>query len=79
VVAPIERGGDVDYRPTVLMGRIVAALEEHGPLAQRRICAAVTGKTPSIREALDFLILDGYVSEATPHALLKPYISEVAA
>jgi hypothetical protein len=79
VAAPVERGAETTYRPTVLMARIVAALEEHGPLAQRRICAAVTGKTPSIREALDFLILDGYVTEATPHALLKPYQPEEAA
>jgi len=27
----------------------------------------------SIRGALDYLILDGYVSEQTPHKLLKPY------
>lgn len=62
-----------DFRPTVLMQRVAEALDQHGPLAQRRLCAAVTGKTPSIRQALDCLILDGYVSEQTPHRLLKPY------
>lgn len=78
VTAPTERSerGE-DFRPTVLMARIVAALEKHGPLSQRRICAAVTGKAASIRDALDFLILDEYVSESTPHTLLKPYQPEV--
>ncbi len=62
-----------DFRPTVLMERISEALAEHGPLAQRRIVAAVTGKTDSIRAAIDYLILDGYVTEKTPHELIKPY------
>jgi hypothetical protein len=70
VEAPNERSDD--WRPVVLMERIVKVLE-NGPLAQRRICVAVQGKTPSIRDALDYLILDGYVSEKTPHELLKPY------
>ncbi len=62
-----------DFRPTILMGRISDALTEHGPLAQRRLDIAVTGKAANIRAALDCLILDGYVSEKTPHELLKPY------
>jgi len=69
---PHERAED--FRPTVLMGRIAGALTEHGPLAQRRVIAAVSGKTDAIRAALDCLILDGYVSEKTPHELLKPYL-----
>ena len=71
---PAER--DEDFRPTVLMGRIADALTAHGPLAQRRICVAVKGKAVTIRAALDCLILDGYVSADTPHALLKPYRPE---
>lgn len=79
VRAPSERKGTeaADFRPTVLMGRIAAALTQHGPLAQRRIIAAVRGKTDAIRTALDLMILDGYVSEGSPHALLKPYLVEV--
>lgn len=65
-----------DFRPTVLMERVAKVLTEHGPLAQRRIDIAVTGKSASIRHALDCLILDGYVSETTPHKLLKPYSPE---
>ena len=71
---PTERSED--FRPTVLMCRIAEALAHHGPLAGRRIDAAVTGKATSIRSALDYLILDGFVSEKTPHELLKPYPAE---
>ncbi|MGI8577977.1 MAG: AAA family ATPase [Nocardioidaceae bacterium] len=71
-----HQSGDGDFRPTVLMGRIAAALTEHGPLAQRRIIVAVRGKTAAIKAALDLLILDGYVSEGSPHALIKPYVVE---
>ena len=39
---PHERAED--FRPTVLMARIAAALTEHGPLAQRRILAAAQGQ-----------------------------------
>jgi hypothetical protein len=67
---------DESFRPTVLMSRISEALAEHGPLAQRRIIAAVHGKTDAIRAALDYLILDGYVSESTPHQLIKPFQDE---
>ncbi|MBA8794929.1 hypothetical protein FHX74_002557 [Friedmanniella endophytica] len=64
---------DEDFRPTELMHRISEALAEYGPLAQRRILAATKGKTDSKRQALDFLILDGYVTERSPHELIKPY------
>lgn len=62
-----------DFRPTLLMGRIAAALTEHGPLSARKIELAVRGKAASIREALTYMQLDGYVSDCTPHELLKPY------
>ena len=63
-----------DFRPTILMGRIAAALAEHGPLSQRRLMAAAKGNSGSKRDALELLILDGYVSEKTPHELLKPHL-----
>ncbi len=62
-----------DFRPTVLMERIAKALDDHGPLAARKLEQVVTGKAAGIRQALTFLQLDGYVSEETPHRLLKPY------
>jgi hypothetical protein len=64
---------EVEFRPTVLMARVAAVLAEHGPLPQRRIVTATVGKTAGIRDALNFLILDGYVSDSTPHQLMKPY------
>jgi hypothetical protein len=71
LAAPIERSEA--FRPTVLMAKIAAALEQHGPLSQRRILTAVGGKRDTAISALHFLQLDGYVSEKTPHELLKPY------
>ena len=55
------------------MGKIAAALTQYGELSQRKILAAVPGKREYNIKALDLLILDGYVSEKTPHTLLKPY------
>jgi hypothetical protein len=74
VEAPTQRQGA--HRPTMIMGRIMAALVDYGPLSQRRIRAAVTGKAATITQALDCLILDGYVTESTPHTVLKPYPKE---
>ena len=62
------------FRPTILMAKISAALKDHGPLSLRRIIAAVGGKRDYVIKALDLLILDGYVSEKTPHELLKPFV-----
>jgi len=75
---PTQTDDGDDWRPTVLMGRISDALAKHGPLSQRRIRAAVTGKNDAISKALDCLILDGHVTEKSPHELLKPYPPEVA-
>ena len=71
LVAPTIRSDD--WRPTELMRRICEALTKHGDLSQRRIMAAVPGGSEMKRSALDFLILDGYVTEKTPHKLVKPY------
>lgn len=65
-----------DFRPTVLMTKVAAALDEHGALPQRRLCTAVGGKRDNAIAALNFLILDGYVTEKTPHELIKPYPPE---
>jgi hypothetical protein len=63
-----------DYRPTVYMERIAKALTKHGQLAsQRQVEAAVQGKTTVIRDALQFLILDGYVTDKQPYKLIKAY------
>lgn len=65
-----------NFRPTALMAKVAAALGQHGSLSQRRILTAVGGKRDTAIAALNFLILDGYVTEATPHELIKPYPPE---
>jgi len=70
VTAPESKAAG-DFRPTVYMGRIMVAIEERGPLSQRLICAAVTGKATTVRAALNVLILEGYLTESTPHTKLK--------
>ncbi|RYB91007.1 DNA primase [Nocardioides oleivorans] len=62
------------FQPTVYMGRIMAVINDRGPLSKRLIRAAVTGKAMTIDSALDQLILDGYLSEATPHTKLKEWV-----
>jgi hypothetical protein len=69
--APAERSEE--FRPTVLMGRIADALALHGPLSQRKLLALVKGNRGTAIDALVHLQIDGYVSDETPHALLKPY------
>lgn len=65
-----------DFRPTVLMGRIMAAIEERGPLSKRMIRTAVTGKAITVDSALDRLILDGYLTESTPHTKVKEWVPD---
>jgi hypothetical protein len=72
VEAPAERSDA--FRPTVYMSRIMAAIEERGPLSKRMLRTAVSGKTQNVDGALDRLILDGFLSESTPHTKLKEWV-----
>jgi len=74
IEAPTEQ--PAQFRPTRVMAKISAALDKHGELSMRRIQAAVGGKSANNRLAIDCLILDGYVSERSPHELLRPYFEE---
>jgi hypothetical protein len=65
-----------EFQPTGLMAKISAAIEAHGPMSQRQILATVGGKRQYAADALALLTRDGYVSESTPHKLLKPYGKE---
>jgi hypothetical protein len=76
VVIEPPHGRDETWRPTRLMAQIADALTKHGPLSQRKVCAAVAGNRQSIIDALNYLILDGYVDEASPHKLLKSYLAD---
>lgn len=68
-----DQGGADTWRPTTLMQRVAAALAEHGDLSQNKIELAVGGNRQNVRDALGFLVLDGYVTDQTPHHLIKPY------
>jgi hypothetical protein len=62
-----------NFRPTVVMAKIAKALTDHGPVSKRRLRLLIQGKHEVKNQALEYLILDGYVTEKTPHALIKPY------
>ncbi len=64
-----------EFRIKVLMERIAAALHQHGPLAARKLEQIVTGKAATLRQALAFLQIDGYVRRHL--AELKPAAPEV--
>jgi len=72
VIAP-EKREEGEFRPTAIMGLICAALEKHGPLSAAKIEAVVRGKAVTIRQARNLLQIEGFVSDGTPHALLKPW------
>ena len=76
VFAPETRAEAGEARPTHLMAKISAALADRGALSQRQILALVGGKRDYAIKALTFLTIDGYVTEKTPHQLIKPYIEE---
>ncbi|MGH3476017.1 MAG: DnaB-like helicase N-terminal domain-containing protein [Nocardioidaceae bacterium] len=63
ITTPGGRGSD--WRPTGLMERLSMWLERNPGSNVRLIEASVTGKGPSIREALKFLVVDG-------HAVIQP-------
>ncbi|MDQ3541181.1 MAG: AAA family ATPase [Chloroflexota bacterium] len=69
----IPHEADPDFRPRHLMSKIAKVLEQHESLSARKIEAVTGGNAASLRKALTFLQLDGYVSDDSPHRLLKPY------
>ncbi|NRQ51556.1 AAA family ATPase [Aeromicrobium sp. YC3-14] len=73
-IVPPEIKEQGEFRPTALMGQICAALEKHGPLSAAKIEAVVRGKAMTIRTARNLLQIEGFVSDGTPHALLKPWV-----
>ncbi|OBH31615.1 hypothetical protein A5693_15940 [Mycobacterium sp. E1319] len=64
-------------KPTRIMQGICEALtNQPNGLSQRVICDVVRGKTDTIRTALSYLIAEGYVTNSSPHKLLKPFEGE---
>jgi hypothetical protein len=57
------------------MARIMEELTKRGELkSQNLVETAVRGKATVIREALRWLILDGYVTDKPPYKILKPWV-----
>ncbi len=75
VKAPATRQPE-PFRPTHVMAKIAASLGEHGELSGRQIQTLVGGKAATLRDAISLLQIEGYVSNKSPHTLLKPYSGE---
>ena len=64
-----------NVRPIELMKQISNLLAgKPDGLSQRMIRSALRGKMTRRIEALDLLILDGYVTVDTPHKLIRPFV-----
>ena len=62
------------FRPTTLMEKVSKYIEGGGQAdSQNRIIGGVSGKRDYVIAALRALIVEGYVSDETPHESLKPY------
>lgn len=75
VEVPVGDGDSTtEAAPTRMMVRVSEKLGEHPEgLAQRVVCDVVRGKAATIRSALSHLIDEGYVTQRSPHRLIKPY------
>ena len=75
---------DRDFRPTDLMAKVSAALEQAGAAMSRKgIEQAVPGRARYVRQAIDGLLTDGYIAADGPPLgghpslrLIKPYTRE---
>ncbi len=75
---PTERSED--FRPTHLMEKIwrtIANHEQTGGISGRDIQALVKGNAPNNRQAIAYLVVDGYITKS-PHTTIKPYPPEEA-
>ena len=66
---------ETEFRPTQVMVKISAVFEKYGDkaMSQREVLDIVGGKSETARHAFSLLRLEGYVSDKSPHKLLKPY------
>lgn len=73
-IAAPEESTASDFRPTHQMAAICEALDKAGkPLSGQQIEALVKGKAATIRTARALLEVEGYITDKTPYALLKPW------
>jgi len=66
------------FRPTVLMERVAAALEQTPGLSKRAVRTAVKGKNDTVDFALEVLVAEGYVStqrdgQTVAHHPIRPF------
>ena len=67
-----------DFRPTIVMAKISKVYEQYNkPMAQREALSIVGGDTKTARLAFSLLRVEGYLSEKTPHTLVRPYKPDV--
>lgn len=73
--------GEARWKPTFYMQKVSELLEQaEEPLPKKAVEAGITGKATYIRQALDVLVADGYVTTSkgphgsTLHAFLQAYI-----
>jgi hypothetical protein len=76
IYPPIDAASEPqNARPIELMKQISDLLAgKPDGLSQRMIRSALRGKMTRRIEALDLLILDGYVTGDTPHKLIRPFV-----
>lgn len=79
LTTPSGHGRASDWRPTALMERVSRWLENNPKSSGRLVESSVTGKGPSVREALKFLVADSHAAiEQGPrgallYRIIKPY------
>lgn len=72
ITPPHEK--DENFRPTIYMDRVAQAITKHGSIPSKNsLEKAVSGRAETVRSALEYLILDGYVTPRAPYTLIKPY------
>jgi hypothetical protein len=78
IEAPHGAAGSSDsFRPTILMAKIALDLGKAAqPMSQNALLGLVPGNTDAKRIAFRRLIAEGYVTNKTPHSLLKPFDPE---
>jgi hypothetical protein len=66
-----------DWQPTYLMDKVAKLLADSPEgLSQRTIEQAIGGKAANVRRARALLTAQGFVTDATPYTLIKPYQGE---
>lgn len=80
VLAPDAEEQGEEWRPTELMERVSRFVEEHPMASGKLIEDWVTGKASRVREAIKWLISDGYLEQKnlgtgkqTTHQMIRPY------